>query len=209
MVQDILVSDLVVGDIIVLEQGDRVPADCLLVQEIDMFVDQSYYTGGVDEEQRNVEKQCSYGNVQEDQELNPDPILLQDSIIMSGSGKAIVLATGKRTLREKHIKKKIDAGEHALEIGKKVTPFQTKLNLLFVAVTNASRVLLWGVLTLFVVVWLIMMLVGEFEMFSAQSFQRFMAMIETAVALIIVIIPTGLPMVVSMCMAFSIDKLED
>ena len=63
LVQDILVSDLVVGDIIVLEQGDRVPADCLLVQEIDMFVDQSYYTGGFDEEQRNVEKQCSYGNV--------------------------------------------------------------------------------------------------------------------------------------------------
>ena len=36
---DILVSELCVGDVVVLEAGDRVPADCLLIQEMDMFVD--------------------------------------------------------------------------------------------------------------------------------------------------------------------------
>lgn len=34
-------TELVVGDIIALEAGDRVPADCILVEEQDMFVDQS------------------------------------------------------------------------------------------------------------------------------------------------------------------------
>lgn len=34
--QDVLVSELVVGDVILLNGGDRVPADCLLIEEMDM-----------------------------------------------------------------------------------------------------------------------------------------------------------------------------
>ena len=37
--QSILVSDLVVGDIVLLQAGDRVPADCFLIEEMDMTVD--------------------------------------------------------------------------------------------------------------------------------------------------------------------------
>ena len=37
------VSELVVGDIVLLQAGDRVPADCLLVEEMDMKVDERYY----------------------------------------------------------------------------------------------------------------------------------------------------------------------
>ena len=37
--QTIFTKDLVVGDIVQLNQGDRVPADCLLVRELDMKVD--------------------------------------------------------------------------------------------------------------------------------------------------------------------------
>ena len=37
--QTIYVKDLVVGDIVLLNQGDRVPADCLLLEEMDMRVD--------------------------------------------------------------------------------------------------------------------------------------------------------------------------
>lgn len=37
------VKELVVGDIIEITQGDRVPADCLLLEEMNMTVDQSLY----------------------------------------------------------------------------------------------------------------------------------------------------------------------
>lgn len=37
--QEILQTDLVVGDVVMLQAGDRVPADCLLIEEMDMFVD--------------------------------------------------------------------------------------------------------------------------------------------------------------------------
>lgn len=35
--------DLVVGDIVDINQGDRVPADCILIEEMNITVDQSMY----------------------------------------------------------------------------------------------------------------------------------------------------------------------
>ena len=40
---DIPVRELVVGDIVQIKQGDRVPADCLLVEEMNITIDQSLY----------------------------------------------------------------------------------------------------------------------------------------------------------------------
>lgn len=39
----ILVKELVVGDMIDIEQGDRVPADCILTEEMNIQVDESLY----------------------------------------------------------------------------------------------------------------------------------------------------------------------
>lgn len=39
----VLVNDLVVGDVVLLEQGDRVPADCLLLDEMNLKVDERSY----------------------------------------------------------------------------------------------------------------------------------------------------------------------
>lgn len=38
--QTVYVADLVVGDIVDLDQGDRVPADCICIEEMDVKVDQ-------------------------------------------------------------------------------------------------------------------------------------------------------------------------
>lgn len=37
------ISNLVVGDIIDIHQGDRVPADCLLIEEMNITCDQTIY----------------------------------------------------------------------------------------------------------------------------------------------------------------------
>jgi len=39
--QEIFSNQLVVGDIVLLSAGDKVPADCILIEEMDMYVDQS------------------------------------------------------------------------------------------------------------------------------------------------------------------------
>lgn len=47
-----------------------------------------------------AEKQCSNGQNHYD---NPDAFLLQGSLIMSGAGRAVVLAVGERTVREQEV----------------------------------------------------------------------------------------------------------
>lgn len=46
-VSQILVRDIVVGDIVELKMGDRVPADCILVEEMNFSVDESQYFHGM------------------------------------------------------------------------------------------------------------------------------------------------------------------
>jgi len=60
--QTIFVKDLVIGDIILLNEGDRVPADCLLIEEMDMKVDQKHYSPDALNSENTV-KQCSYNDV--------------------------------------------------------------------------------------------------------------------------------------------------
>ena len=100
--QTVYVKDLVVGDIVLLNAGDRVPADCLLIEEMDMRVDQKQFYPDVEGFEMCM-KQCSYQDAEKDKEENPDPTLLQDTIVMTGSGKAIVLAVGEHTLKEQEL----------------------------------------------------------------------------------------------------------
>lgn len=51
----IKVKDIVVGDIVDIDQGCRVPADCILIEEMNIMVDQSMYFAG----QTEVPKETS------------------------------------------------------------------------------------------------------------------------------------------------------
>ena len=98
--KEIPITDLVVGDIVDLQQGDRVPADCILIDEMNITVDQQYYFPN---QPPNVEKEQSqvYGPDQgepDNHSQNPDPFMLTDSKIMTGQGKAIICAVGENTL---------------------------------------------------------------------------------------------------------------
>ena len=87
--------ELVVGDIIMLEAGDRVPADCLLIEAIDFQVDEAFYHK---DETKMVNKSIpSEDNLEE----NADPFLLAESLVMKGIGKAVVLAVGDLSQRNK------------------------------------------------------------------------------------------------------------
>lgn len=111
-----LASELVVGDIVLLQAGDRVPADSILIEEMDMNVNQQYY---FPDDSVHTVKQCSTG---ENHFENPDPILLAGSLIMSGSGKAVVCCVGSKTLRETELTK------DEMKIGEEETPLMSKLS---------------------------------------------------------------------------------
>lgn len=70
----------------------RIPADCVLIDGMDISADETIYNEG-----RPLinYKQISKG--EEHNRENPDPFLLANSLIMTGSGRAVVCAVGKHT----------------------------------------------------------------------------------------------------------------
>lgn len=89
--QSVNIYDLVVGDVILLETGARIPADCLLIEGTDIKIDERIYGGEV-----NVRKTVA---ISENLHDNPDPFLLADTMISSGSGKAVVCVVGHKSRR--------------------------------------------------------------------------------------------------------------
>lgn len=85
-VTSIPIRELVVGDVVDINQGDRVPADCVLLEEMNITVDQKIYYPN-DYQHANKEQSAFYGHGNEDfdnHKMNPDPFLFVDSKIMSG-----------------------------------------------------------------------------------------------------------------------------
>ena len=82
---------MVVGDIILIEAGMRVPADCVLVDGMDIVVNEALYNDG---RETLVKKHLSTGY---NHRGNPDPFLLSQTLVVSGSGRAVICAVGKHT----------------------------------------------------------------------------------------------------------------
>ena len=91
--QEIYQERVVLGDIITLSAGSVVPADLILIESKDLFLNQSVFTG----ESVPVEKVCGKaGEKGEDAFLIPNICLMGTSVV-SGNGKGVVIATGLNT----------------------------------------------------------------------------------------------------------------
>ena len=85
--------DIVAGDIVLLDAGDIIPADCRIVESNELHVNESSITG----ESFPVEKQA--GEVDEDTPLSKKyNCLWKGTNVISGTAKALVVATGEETI---------------------------------------------------------------------------------------------------------------
>ncbi len=114
---DVQTSELVIGDLVRLSEGDRVPADVRIVQGDRLSVDESSLTG----ESVSVEKNP-------DLVRNPAPAIhdltnmaFMSTIVARGTGEGIVTATGKGTELGKIAKNIADAPEPEIPLQKKMS----------------------------------------------------------------------------------------
>jgi len=89
-VKDVLASELVVGDVILLEEGDKVPADGRLIETNSLKVDNSSLTGESEPQLRSIE--CTHENMLECRNM-----VFSGTLVQSGNGKAIIFGTGQDT----------------------------------------------------------------------------------------------------------------
>lgn len=170
-------ENVVRGDIILLEAGDIVPADCRIIEEVALKADESLLTG----ETAGVEKrECV---LDDDVPLaERKNMLYMGTSVVQGRVRAVVTATGKNTEMGK-----ISA---MLKREDEETPLQKKLNKL-------GRELGTGAILICISIFGI----GVFRGFSA--FKMFM----TAVSLAVAAIPEGLTAVVTIVLAIGVQKM--
>ena len=95
--QEIPIEELVVGDIIKLSAGDMLPADALLLETRDFFIQQSSLTG----ESESVEKKAIWIPSEEETQkpvLESERFVFMGSNVVSGSALAVILVTGNDTM---------------------------------------------------------------------------------------------------------------
>ncbi|AAS53361.1 AFL011Wp [Eremothecium gossypii ATCC 10895] len=210
----ISVHDLLVGDLLSLQTGDVVPVDCILV-EGKCECDESGITGESDtikkvslamslQVYRTVaadNPSADIGSSDNGHSLVPDPMLISGSKLLSGIGHAVVTAVGPHSVHGKMML--------ALKSEPETTPLQERLN------TLADDISIYGSVAaflLFVVLFLrFLSYLPKGRLYhdlpSARKGSRFMDIFITAVTVIVVAVPEGLPLAVTLALAFATTRM--
>lgn len=116
--QELPIDELVVGDIIKLSAGDMIPADVLLLDSRDFFVQQSGLTGESDA----VEKVCLAKSDEQklDSLLETESLAFMGTNVISGRATALVLVVGDETM--------MGAIEQTLNTYDEPTSFEREMN---------------------------------------------------------------------------------
>jgi Ca2+-transporting ATPase len=177
--QTLPIGELVVGDIIHLYAGDKIPADARLLYGVDLTINQSLLTGESEE-------------IAKDEK---DVDLFRGTTITEGNGIAIVTAVGDATELGK-IKDQL-VTEHA------PTPLQEKLDDLAGKIGKAGMIA--AVLT-----FLALTVVARYHdqlSFNTRGLEQIVQFFIIAVTIVVVAVPEGLPLAVTVSLAFSMRKM--
>lgn len=171
-------KEVVVGDAIVLEAGDKVPADGCLVESIMVNVDESILTG----ESVSVDKtSCDISEVGRDSAINS--AVYMGTVVTKGRGVMIVTETGMNSEMGK-------IADMLESIEDEATPLQKRLD-------ELSKFIAIACIVICVVVAVTGILRGE-DVFN---------MIVTGISLAVAAVPEGLAAVVTISLALAISRM--
>lgn len=178
VLKEIEAAKLVPDDIVELEAGDRVPADCSVIKAAGFFADESILTG----ESEAVAKTVGIAS-DSDNSLNKPNIVYCGTSAVKGTCRARVIATGKRTQMGK-------ISEMLTDIDKQMTPLQKRL-------AELGKVVAIICLAVCAAVFLAGVLRGE-DVFT---------MLMTGITIAIAAIPEGLPATVTIALALAVSRM--
>ena len=184
--REVNVREIVVGDVILLKYGDSIPADGLLLRCSDLQVDESAMTG----ESKLVRK-----------EVPGAPLVLSGTSVMQGSGKVLVTAVGSNS--QAGVIQTLLAGEGEDEEERSVLHGKlVRLAKQIAAVAAGVALITLGVL----VIRQVMIEKTEEEAKAEQQAKAYVAHVMTAITVLVVAIPEGLPLAVTLALAYSVKK---
>lgn len=177
--KEINAEELVPGDLIILEAGNYVPADCRLIESYNLKIEESSLTGETEAILKDSEMICKK-NIPLGDKLN---MAFMASIVVNGHAQAIVTDTGMNT----------NVGKIAnmiIQDEAPQTPIQKKLS-------QVGKIL--GIVCL--AICLIIFLIGLIK--KIEPMEMFM----TSVGLAVAAIPEGLPAIVTIMLSIGVTKM--
>ena len=180
-------EELVVGDMVILEAGDVVPADMRLIQSASLKIEEAALTG----ESVPVEKDCN-AIVDEKAPLGDrHNTAFSGSTVTYGRGRGVVVATGMATEMGK-------IAQMLTEVQEDPSPLNKQL-------AKTAKILSFLVLGIAIVIFIVNICA---HISTGINVDVFMDAFMTAVAIAVAAIPEGLPAVVTIVLAMGVQKMS-
>ena len=199
--EKVIADDILVGDLVKINYGEILPADMLMIEGNGIKIDESSLTG-----ESNAMTKKPYEKCKEEMEQgnrNPSSmILLSGTNVIEGAGTAIAIAIGQ------HSQKGIIRGtiDNAQEDNK--TPLEIKLD----KIANLIGYFGLGSAVVTLIALVIQMIINykiNHDFSISDMLSKLLKIAILCVSIIVVAIPEGLPLAVTLSLAFSIKRLMD
>ena len=184
----IMQSDVVVGDIICIETGDKISADGRLIESNALYADESALTGESETVNKNADIIFTDTDIPVAEHTN---ILYSGCFITAGNGKMLVTAVGSNT----------EFGKIANELAtnkKTVTPLARKLGRL------GKSIAIFGI-SVAAIVFVTQLI--TFAVQGAVNFYNVTNAFLVSVVLIVAVVPEGLPTIVAVTLSVNVIKM--
>ena len=194
---EISVYDVLVGDVMHLEPGDMIPVDGILIEGHNVKCDESQTTGESDLIRKRPADEV-YAAIENHENLRKlDPFILSGAQVTEGLGTFLVTSTGVNSSYGKTLM--------SLREDPEVTPLQSKLNTLaeYIAKLGGAAGLL-----LFIVLFIEFLIrLPHNTAAPAVKGQQFLQIFIVTVTIIVVAVPEGLPLAVTLALAFATTRM--
>ena len=189
---EIHVSEIVVGDIVYLQAGDKIPADGIIAQG-QLKVDQAALNGEK-EESDNIS--CPSGAKYDTKDFLNKYYAYRGTVVCGGEGYMQVKVVGDKTM----------FGELALEVQEdtRETPLQVKLGILAQQISKFGYI---GAIAIVLGILIKTFVTGALPTGIYEWIRLLMDAITVAVTIIVCAVPEGLPMLTSILLSFQSLKM--
>lgn len=195
--QEISILDVLVGDVVHLESGDVIPADGILIDGHNVRCDESTMTGESDLLHKHPGDEV-FRTINADNDFPKlDPFIISGAKVAEGIGTFFVTATGVNS----------SYGNILMSLRKDpgFTPLQAKLNTLAKLIAKLGGT---AALLLFVVLFIKFLIrLPHDDQTPTQKGQMFLNILIIALTVLVIAIPEGLPLAVTLALAFATTKM--
>ena len=195
--REISVHDILVGDVMHLEPGDMIPVDGIFILGHNLKCDESSATGESDILKKHPGDEA-YAAIEAHHNLAKiDPFILSGGKVTEGIGTFLVTAVGVNSVNGKILMSLRD------DIDK--TPLQVKLNILadWIAKLGLSA----GALLFIATFIRFLVELHTIQGGASAKGQRFLQVFIVAVTIVVVAVPEGLPLAVTLALAFATTRM--